>query len=190
MLEIHISEREYYCEDENQFYMMDDVTIILEYSLKAIHMWEQKYHKPYFSKEQKTKEENSYFIRCMTLNVEEVVESFEHFYDNIPDFVLSKVETYLTDPQTATKITKRIEKNETNPFAQDEVITAEVVYAWMVLLNIPFECEKWNFNTLMTLIRVVNLKKNDGGEKMSKADILKQNNAINEKRRKMLHSKG
>lgn len=189
MLKIYIPGGELYSEDQNQFYDVDGVELILEHSLKSIHEWEQKYHKPYLSQEKKTLEERSFYIQCMTLNLDEVLNAFEYFYTNIPDIVFKEVDEYLNDPMTATKIGNRSDK-EPSQFSEDKVLTAEVIYAYLVLLNIPFECASWNFNTLMTLIKVVSIKKSDGGQKMSMAEIARQNQMINEKRRKRFHSKG
>ena len=69
-----------------------------------------------------------------------------------------------------------------------EIITSEIVYYWMVMYNIPFECEKWHINRLLTLIRVCTVKMNT--EKMSKKDLYAQNRALNMARRKRLGTKG
>ena len=70
-----------------------------------------------------------------------------------------------------------------------EQITSELIYYWMVALQIPFECQKWHLNRLLTLVRVCNIK-NQPPKKMSKSAILSQNAALNAKRRQMHNSKG
>ena len=70
-----------------------------------------------------------------------------------------------------------------------EITTAEIIYYWMVALNIPFECQKWHLNRLMTLIQVCNIK-NEDPKKMSKKDMLNQNRELNEKRKAAAQTKG
>ena len=41
---------------------------------------------------------------------------------------------------------------------REEKITAELVYYWMIAFHIPFECRKWHFEQLMTLIEVCSRK--------------------------------
>ena len=70
-----------------------------------------------------------------------------------------------------------------NKKESNEIITAEVVYYWLVALEIPFEVQYWHFNKMMTLIRVTSIK-NQPSKKMSQNEILKQNRAANLARRR------
>lgn len=75
-----------------------------------------------------------------------------------------------------------------------QIITSELIYYWMVSYRIPFECQKWHLNRLLTLIRICNVEeaKQSGkhGGKMSKRDILSQNRALNAARRQKYNTKG
>ena len=70
-----------------------------------------------------------------------------------------------------------------------EIITNEVIYDWMIEFGIPFECQKWHLNRLITLIRV-RAAKNKKTKPMNERDTLSLYRDINAARRKKLNSKG
>lgn len=156
------------------------VTLQLEHSLISISKWESKWHKPFISKKEKTPEEIIDYVKCMTLTQNVKPEVYEH----ITQENIEQVNAYIGDPMTATTFSKREGKGGSN-----EIVTSEILYYDMVAYNIPFECQKWHLNRLLTLIRVCG-EKNNPGKKMSRNDILSRNAKLNEARRKMLHSKG
>lgn len=180
MLKITIPGEELWDEKEEVFIYKEDITLQLEHSLVSVSKWEAKWHKPFLGDEEKTIEETIDYIRCMTLtqNVDPLV------YHSIDGDLIQKVKDYISDSMTATWFSNT-DKNQ----PRHEIITSEIIYYWMITLNIPFECQKWHLNRLLTLIRVCNVK-NAPPKKLSRREIMERNAAINAARRKTLNSKG
>jgi len=185
MIKIVIPSTEFFDEVSNEFIPIPETTLQLEHSLLSISKWESKWKKPFLTKEQKTKEELLDYIRCMTINqnVNDIV------YMAIPPKEFKRIVEYLDDPYSATVINELKIPGQPPRRKSSEFITSELVYYWLVSLQIPFECQKWNFNRLMTLIRICEIK-NGPKQKMSRSQILAQNNALNKARREALHTKG
>lgn len=180
MLQVTIPGVEYYDEDTESFVETKSQALSLEHSLVSLAKWESKWKKPFLGKEPRTPAESADYVRCMTLTQNVNPEA----YDNIPPEVFQQVDEYINDSMTATWFNNRQQKR-----SRSEVITAELIYYWMVALNIPFECQKWHLNRLITLIQVCNLK-NAPEKKMSKKQILENNRALNESRRQQMRTKG
>lgn len=180
MLEITIPATEAWDEINQEFITTEEQTLELEHSLVSLSKWESKWRKPFLSKEPKTQEESLDYIKCMTLtpNVDDNV------YHCLTDANISKVNEYIEAPMTATWFNE----HETRKGSREQ-ITAELIYYWMIALNVPFECQSWHLNRLLTLIKVCNIK-NQSPKKRSKRDIMSQNAALNAARRKQLNSKG
>lgn len=180
MLEIIIPATETWDEVTQQFITTKEQKLKLEHSLVSISKWESKWCKPFFSKEAKTQEETIDYIRCMSLTKDLDLESLLCLSsDNI-----TEINKYIEAPMTATWF-KETKGGKTS----SEQVTSELIYYWMIALNIPPEYDKWHLNRLMTLIKVCNIK-NQPGKKMSKRDIMSQNRALNEARRKRMNSRG
>lgn len=181
MLILNIPETELYDERTERFIQVKPIALRLEHSLVSISKWESKWKKPFLShKERKTLQESRDYVRCMTLNqnVDPLVYyalTSEHF---------AKINSYIEDKMTATWFNDR---NHGAP--SREVLTSELIYYQMVAYQIPFECQKWHLSRLLTLIRICNIK-NSPGKKMSRSEILANNQKLNAARRKAMHTKG
>ena len=180
MLEIVIPETEQWDEVKQEFISTKEQTLKLEHSLVSLSKWESKWCQPFLSKKEKTVEQTIDYIKCMTLtqNVDPNV------YNLLTKDNILKINEYISAPMTATTF-----HQENKGGGNGELITSELIYYWMVSLNIPFECQKWHLNRLFTLIKVCSIK-NQPPKKMSKKDILSRNASLNAARRKQLNSKG
>ena len=180
MLEITIPATELWDEINEEFIATKEQTLRLEHSLVSLSKWESKWCKPFLSKTNKTDEEMLDYVRCMTLtqNVPDEV------YRCLTDDNIRKIYEYIDAPMTATWF-----NDDKTKVTSREQTTSELIYYWMIALNIPFECQKWHLNRLLTLIRVCNIK-NQPPKKMSKRDIMSRNAALNAARRNKLHTKG
>lgn len=181
MFQLVIEPREEWNETTQEFVYTKGQTLQLEHSLVSISKWEAKWCKPFLGEKQKMSvEEITDYIRCMTLtqNVD------PNIYKFLSNKNIEKVYQYINAPMTATKVP---DKN-TGPKSQ-ETITSELIYYWMISYQIPFECQKWHLNRLLTLIRVCAYK-NAPAKKHSKRDLMSRNAALNAARRKQLNTKG
>lgn len=182
MLEITIPEKEFFNESEG-FIKIKGVKLQLEHSLISLKKWESKWHKPFLGKDDKTTEEIIDYIKCMTIN--QVPD--KRIYNHIPQNSMKEVIDYIKDPMTATWFTKNTSEGPAKTNAK--VITNEIIYFWMVSLNIPFECQKWHLNQLLTLIKVVNIESGPK-KKMSKEEEKARRKALNDARLAKFKSKG
>ena len=168
--------------DENKQEFVDPVyqTLNLEHSLVSLSKWESKHHKSFLFTKEKTVEETVDYIKCMTLTQNVNPEVYDHLtMENIRD-----VNEYIDNPMTATTLPK-----ETGGKSSREIITAELIYYWMISLNIPMECQEWHLNRLITLVRVCEVK-NNPPKKMSRKEIMSRNAALNAARKQQMNTKG
>lgn len=167
-------------EAKQEFVDAKTQTLQLEHSLVSLSKWESKWQKPFYSKKEMSEEETLDYIKCMTLTKNVDPDVYNHMTrENVAD-----VMNYIGNPMTATTFGKE-DKGPNNR----EVITSELIYYWMIASNIPFECQKWHLNRLITLIRVCGVK-NTPPKKRSKRDIMSRNAALNASRRKQMNTRG
>lgn len=179
MLELTIPRRTFFKESTSEFIEFNETKLKLEHSLISLSKWESKFKKPFLSDNKHSKQEMLCYIECMSLNPN--LDST--IYNTIPNDLYSKICEYIEDSMTATTISDK------DSSLNRDIITSEIIYYWMIELGIPFECEKWHLNRLMTLIRVCSIKKGPQ-KKMSKREILEQNRRLNEARKRKAKTKG
>lgn len=181
MLNITIPAIDGWDDDKQEFVdIKPSRTLSLEHSLISLSKWESKWCKPFISTKDKTQEEIIDYIKCMTLT-QNVADDI---YNRLSFENIKQINEYINAPMTATRFF-----NDKNVKTSREQITSEIIYYWMITLNIPFECQKWHLNRLLTLIRVCNIK-NQPPKKMNRREILSRNAALNAARRKQFNTKG
>lgn len=181
MLTINIPDKEMFDEKTQEFFTLKGQKLQLEHSLVSISKWESKWHKAFLNpKLEKTTEETIDYIRCMTItqNVDPSI------YRRLTKKNYDQINNYIDDPMTATTFSENKSKGRNN-----EIPTSELIYYWMISLNIPMECQKWHLNRLLTLIRVFNVK-SESPKKMSKREVMNRYSSLNAARRKQLNSAG
>lgn len=177
MLTIYVQTREMWDEVSETFVQIDGGVLELEHSLVSLQKWESKWHKPFLSKESKTNEETLDYIRCMTLN-----HVSNSVYAGLENSDVKRISEYIDDSHTATTFSDKSGSSR-------EIVTAEIIYYWMIAFNIPSEYRFWHLNSLLTLIHVCSLKQ-EKPKKMSRAELARRNSSINAARKARLHSKG
>lgn len=180
MLHVVIEGSEYYDEVKNEFVTVKGQTLQLEHSLVSLAKWESKWCKPFLSKQEKTFEETMDYIKCMTItpNVDPAV------YSRLSKQQIQEINDYIAAPMTATYFSKGTEQGRSG-----EQVTNELIYYWMIKANVPFSCEKWHLNRLLTLIRVCNIKEQPA-KKMSKRATASRYAQLNAARRQQLGTSG
>lgn len=179
MLTVYVPDADLWDEKNEKFILVKGQTIALEHSLISLSKWEEKWHIPFLGNNQMTKEQETDYIRFMTVT------------KNVPDIIYSiltpenykQINDYITNTMTATTFT------DTDKKRNNKVITNEIIYYWMFTCGIPLEWEKRHLNKLLTLIKVFNVN-NSPTKKMSNNEIYSQNKALNDARRKAMNSKG
>lgn len=181
MLKLVVPGVEAFDETTEEFVTVGDVILELEHSLVSLSKWESEFERPFLSKEDKTEEQVLGYVKAMNTT------------PDVPDDVWSKltnenfetINRYIDAKMTATTVYELHEP----PKTRQETVTAELIYYWLIVYNIPFECEHWHLNRLFTLIRICNIKA-EKPKKMSKAELARRNRELNAQRKAKLGTKG
>ena len=180
MLQITVPSIEVWDEIHEMFINTKEQTLRLEHSLISISKWESKWHKSFLDSRNKTHEEMVDYIRCMTIT--QNVDPNVYFCLSKENF--EEINSYIEDKHTATYF-----RETENNAKRREKTTSELIYYWMISYNIPFECQTWHLNRLLTLIRVCDIK-NQQVKKRSARDIANSYAAENAARKKMWNTTG
>lgn len=179
MLTITVPAVELFDERTSLFATLPEVELTLEHSLVSLSKWEAIWEKPFLATTEKSTEEVLSYIEAMTLTPNVPREVFSRLTEEN----LDAINNYINAKQTATWF------RETKQPKGREVITAEIIYYWLVALTIPFECETWHLNRLFALVKVCN-EKQAPKKKMSAAELAARNRSLNEQRLAQLKTTG
>jgi len=180
VLTITVLGPEHFDQETRKFSTKGDFVLELEHSLSSLSKWESEFEKPFLGTDDKTPEEVLAYFKYMTLTPDVPPEVF----DRLTQKNVDEINAYVQKKMTATWF-REIPDGPTSR----EIITAELVYYWMVQFQINWEAQYWHLNRLFTLIRVLN-EKQAAPKKMSKADIINRNRQLNAERRTKLGTKG
>jgi hypothetical protein len=179
VLQLKITIREGFDETAQQFVASETIVLPLEHSLVSLSKWESKWELPFLGSDDKTDEQVLDYVRMMfsgDVFPEQVIPLLK-----AADF--DKINDYINAKMTATWF------NERQQPPSREIVTAELIYYWMISLGVPFECQYWHLNRLLTLIKVCSIKSKPP-EKVDRATAMRQRAELNAQRRAAMNSRG
>lgn len=176
-IKVPISE-EHFDEAKNVFFY-EVFVLDLEHSLVSLSKWESEFEKPFLGTEQKTEDELRGYVKAMCLTPDVPPYVFE----KLSQGNVAEIDEYVNRKMTGTTF------GDENQEPSREIVTAEIIYYWMVALTIPFECQYWHLNRLLTLIRICNIK-NRPEKKLNPSEIAARNRALNAQRRAQYNTSG
>lgn len=182
MLTLETLETELFDEATQRFILVPSTTLVLEHSLVSLSKWEVQWGKPFHNGEAKTTEETHSYIQHMN----SAPVPSELVFTLISDADITRISEYINEKHTATWF-------KVDPLAKpnNEVVTAEVIYYWMIAHQIPMDAEYWHLNKLFTLIKVCNEKnKPPKKSKMPTRDFAASRRALNAQRKAEMGTTG
>lgn len=180
MLGITVPGSELWDEAAEKFVVTPKTELVLEHSLVSISKWESLTEKPFLGSDQKTQAETLEYVKCMTISP---VSSPEVYVSLSPEN-LTAISSYIDRKMTATVFSEAAGNSNTGEF-----VTAEIIYYWMIALNVPLECQHWHLNRLLALVKVLNLK-NAPAKKMGRREAMAQQRSLNAERKARFNTTG
>lgn len=179
MLLVNVPAVDLFDEDTNQFVMFRGDSFLIEHSLVSISKWESATEKPFLGKDAKTNEETIEYVRMMTISPVNDPDVYSHLTSKN----LKEISNYIAAKMTATWF------NDAPANNRGDIVTAEIIYYWMIALQIPMECQHWHLNRLLTVVKVLN-EKNGPAKKMNRNDAAAQQRSLNDQRLAEMNTTG
>lgn len=158
----------------------ESLEINLEHSLTSISKWESIHEKAFFGKEPMNSEQTVSYVQQMLVDK----TPSRNWTDLLDEDHFRVITEYINSKQTATWF-REVQSQQ----GSGEAITSELVYFWMISFQIPFECDKWHFNRLMTLIKICSIKQTKP-KKMTRQAQAEEYRRLNAQRRQQLGTSG
>lgn len=177
-LTLELPGEERFDEESSTFISMPPCTIHLTHSLYSVSKWESVYKRSFLDNPPNTPEETLFYVECMS---EEPLPG--DFMRRLDRNVQVKIAEYISDGASATHLLDPPSRG-----GPKDSMTSELIYWYMSQFNIPYECDKWNLNRLLTLIKLSAAKQ--GGSNASASATAAQRAAMNKARRARYNTKG
>lgn len=191
MLTVKMDATERYDEETNTFIYTDPYELHMEHSLSSISKWEQKFERPcpLINNEAMTDmEEKIYYLQCMCLDEFDDDEQMMNVLSSLKTSDIERIYEYINKKMTATTFFD-FQSNNINGVTDNSKNTSELIYYAMIVFNIPFECERWHLNRLLTLIEVCK-RKNQKQKGPSQEQLMMMRKEENRRRREAMKSRG
>lgn len=177
-LTLELPGEERFDEESSTFISMPPCTLHLTHSLYSVSLWESVYKRSFLDSPPNTPEETMYYVECMS---EEPLP--RDFMRRLDRNIQVKIADYIADGASATHLLDPPARG-----GPKDSMTSELIYWYMSQFNIPYDCDKWNLNRLLTLIKLSAAKQ--GGSNASASATAAQRAAMNKARRARYNSKG
>lgn len=177
-LTLELPGEERFDEESSTFISMPPCTLHLTHSLYSVSQWESVYKRSFLDSPPNTPEETMYYVECMS---EEPLPG--DFMRRLDRNIQVKIAEYIADGASATHLLDPPSRG-----GPKDSMTSELIYWYMSQFNIPYECDKWNLNRLLTLIKLSAAKQ--GGSNASASATAAQRAAMNKARRAKYNSRG
>lgn len=155
------------------------VVLRFEHSLLSLSKWESKHKVAFLTTQAKTATEMIEYFQDMLLSPEDD----PNLVLGLSPEQLDQLAIYMNESQTASSVPAVPLKKS------GETITSELIYYWLVGMQIPFEVQTWHLSRLMMLVEITNYK-NQPEKKRKPGEVVSDMIHLNNERRKKFNTNG